>query len=380
MSEYQYYEFQAIDRPLTPAEMGELRSVSKRARITPTSFVNEYSWGDFRGDPDLWMERYFDAFLYVANWGTHLVKLRLPVRLLAPSSARAYLGSDSDSASVAANSQHVVLSFLSNDEHGGWEDGEGQLSSLIAVRADLARGDRRSLYLGWLLRAQEGELDDDEVEPPLPAGLAQISASLDSLVDFLRIDRDLLHVAALASPPLPDLTVNRAQARAWVAGLPLEQKDELITRLLVDADHACVAEFLQRFLTERRIGESAAVVSTRTVAELLAAAEVYAERRKQLAAQRRAEEQARREQEEAAARDKHLAALAGQEARLWSEVESLVAMSKATAYEQAVRLLIDLRDIDARAPGGDFGQRLAALRHKSSRRSSLIIRLNDAGL
>lgn len=67
MSEYQYYEFQAIDRRLSTGEMAKLRSFSTRARITPTSFVNEYQWGDFKGDKDAWMERYFDAFLYFAN-------------------------------------------------------------------------------------------------------------------------------------------------------------------------------------------------------------------------------------------------------------------------------------------------------------------------
>lgn len=44
MSEYQYYEFQAIDRRLTTEEMARLRSFSTRARITPTSFVNDYGW------------------------------------------------------------------------------------------------------------------------------------------------------------------------------------------------------------------------------------------------------------------------------------------------------------------------------------------------
>lgn len=42
MSEYQYYEFQGIDRPLTEKQMAELRAISTRARIMPTSFVNEY--------------------------------------------------------------------------------------------------------------------------------------------------------------------------------------------------------------------------------------------------------------------------------------------------------------------------------------------------
>src|SRR5437762_69812 len=48
MSEYQLYEFRAIDRPLTSKEMQELRALSSRAEITPTSFTNEYSYGDFR--------------------------------------------------------------------------------------------------------------------------------------------------------------------------------------------------------------------------------------------------------------------------------------------------------------------------------------------
>src|SRR5208283_3483907 len=82
MSEYQYYEFQAIDRPLTADEMATLRHYSTRARITSTSFVNEYNWGDFKGDTDAWMAKFFDAFLYLANWGNRIFKLRLPSRLL----------------------------------------------------------------------------------------------------------------------------------------------------------------------------------------------------------------------------------------------------------------------------------------------------------
>jgi hypothetical protein len=52
MSEYQYYEFLAIDRPLTAEETQALRTLSTRAQITPVSFINEYNWGDFKGDPD----------------------------------------------------------------------------------------------------------------------------------------------------------------------------------------------------------------------------------------------------------------------------------------------------------------------------------------
>jgi len=44
MSEYQYYEFLALDRPLTEKQRAELRSISTRAEITATRFVNEYQW------------------------------------------------------------------------------------------------------------------------------------------------------------------------------------------------------------------------------------------------------------------------------------------------------------------------------------------------
>ena len=47
MSEYQYYEFQAIDRPLDEADRRALRAISTRARITATSFTNTYEWGDY---------------------------------------------------------------------------------------------------------------------------------------------------------------------------------------------------------------------------------------------------------------------------------------------------------------------------------------------
>ena len=98
MSEYQYYEFLAIDRPLDDEEQAEVRSLSTRARITATSFVNEYHWGDFKGDPNRLMERYYDAHLYVANWGTHRVMFRLPCELLDPEVVENYCAADQASA------------------------------------------------------------------------------------------------------------------------------------------------------------------------------------------------------------------------------------------------------------------------------------------
>ena len=147
MSEYQYYEFQAVDRPLTEREMQELRYYSSRATITSTRFVNEYHWGSFKGNPSAWMEKYFDAFLYLANWGTHELMLRLPRRALDLATAQRYL--KGEAASARAKGESVILEFRSEDEKGGgWvedDEGSGWMSSAIAVRAELASGDLRDL-------------------------------------------------------------------------------------------------------------------------------------------------------------------------------------------------------------------------------------------
>ncbi|MGD9857462.1 MAG: hypothetical protein AB7U20_21175 [Planctomycetaceae bacterium] len=50
MSEYQYVEFRAVDRPLTDAELDFANQQSTRAEVSRWSLRNEYHYGSFRGD------------------------------------------------------------------------------------------------------------------------------------------------------------------------------------------------------------------------------------------------------------------------------------------------------------------------------------------
>ena len=104
MSEYQYFEFLAIDRSLQPSETASLRSLSTRAEITSTRFQNTYNFGDFKGSPDQMMDKYFDAHVYVANWGTRRLKLRFPREVVDRDVLVRYAVDD-------------VFSFRSTDEH-----------------------------------------------------------------------------------------------------------------------------------------------------------------------------------------------------------------------------------------------------------------------
>jgi hypothetical protein len=375
MSEYQYYEFQALDRRLTAAEMAELRSFSTRARITPTSFVNEYQWGDFRGDEEAWMGKYFDAFLYFANWGTRVFRLRLPSRLLDLKTAERYCASDS--ASVRIHEGNTILTFHSDEEESEWPEEEDALSALIPIRTQLAQGDLRALYIGWLRCAQTGELEDEETEPPVPPGLGELDGSLERLVDFLRLDTDLLEVAAAASPPLRVQTLTRQAIRKWIAAQPPAEKDRYLERFI--AEEPAVAAELQRLIG----GRNSAVTSReeRSVSALLRTAQELGDERRRAKAARAEAERERREAERAAARAKYLGELAGREPAVWTEIANLIVTKQPASYDRAVGLLLDLRDAAA-AHGGDssFLARLQALRREHERKPSLLARMERAGL
>ncbi|GGM14961.1 hypothetical protein ACFFX1_04165 [Dactylosporangium sucinum] len=378
MSEYQYYEFVAIDRQLTAAEQGELRAVSTRGRISASSFVNDYQWGDLKADPRQWMERYFDAHLYLANWGTRRIALRLPVQLLDPDLAATYCVGHS--ASSWATDEHVILDLYSRDEDGDeeWWDDEAALASIVPVRAELAAGDNRLLYLAWLLCVQDRELDEDELEPAVPPGLAELSGPLRSLADFLRLDQDLLDTAARASAPLTTKAPSAAALTKWVRRLPEADKDQAIVRLLRGDGTHLRAELLRRYG-----GGTApeAVRGGRTVGELLAGAETRWADRQRLAEERKAAEQARREAAAAAAREQRLDALAADPERAWRQVAELIATKKPKEYDAAVALLVDLEALGERdGQRKAFRGRIHQLRQEHARKPSLLDRLERAGL
>ncbi len=378
MSEYQYYEFLAIDSSLSEREMKELRAISTRAEITPTSFINEYHWGDFKGDEYNFLRRYFDAFVYVANWGTHRFMLRLPKVLIDAREVRRYCGPHNFSARAAGDS--LVLDFTSDtEEYEDWEEAGGLMASLAPMRAELLRGDQRGLYLGWLLRAQEEELDESEVEPPVPDGLNALSASLARLADFLRIDQDLLAIAAERSSAESNANAGLAE---WIAALPVREKDRLLLDVIRGQDAHIGAQLLVRFRSSRKGKEEAqSERQRRTVGELLDAAAHHRAAREREEARRAAAARARKEAEQARARAEYLDQLATREDAVWNEVERLVAARLPKAYDEAVALLVDLRDVAERANAStQFRSRLATLTGRYSNRPGLLKRLKSVGL
>jgi hypothetical protein len=385
MSEYQYYEFRAVDLPLTDGEIAELRALSTRASITATSFKNEYSYGNFRGDPMVLMQKYFDAFVYVANWGTRRFMLRLPATLLPPETANRYAIEPAVQVHISGDS--VILEFALDEEEPEWVEGEGWLDSLLPLRDEIARGDLRALYIGWLSAHWMGDIEcfeeeeDEEREPPVPPRLKKLSVPLRKLVDFLQVDPDLLAVAALGSESEEEKPESIHEREVWLQRLPDAYKNTLLLQVMQGEEMAVRAKLLQRFRQDTAPPQALAEEGGRTMGELLAAAEEYREKRERREKEQAARERERRTREEAAAREKYLDDLAGREEATWKRIESLLEVRRGPEYEQAARLVVDLRDVAQRqGTMPDFVARLSELRTRHASKPAFMRRLDAAKL
>jgi len=368
MSEYQYYEFRAVDRSLTSREMASLRAISSRADITSTSFVNTYNYSDLRGDPEEILGKYFDAFVYVANWGTHEFSLRLPKQAFERRDYAPFCKGGGVSARLKG--EHLLLRFRVEELEADWEEGEGWMDSLLPLRADLVRGDLRALYLGWLSAAGRDEDDDDQPEPPVPPGLGDLSEPLKSLVEFLEIDPDLLESAAEVSVELQIAAPSKEILAQWIAGLPECEKDALLLQVAGGENPHVGTELLRRFQSNLPAPPTIEPMALRTTGQLLAAAEA------------RAQEKARRkERRKAAERAKQLDALEKREEAAWADLDDWVSTKRQRDYDRAVLLLLDLRDVAARA-GRDAGfqHRLRTILERHSTKSSFLRRVKAANV
>jgi hypothetical protein len=378
VSEYQYYDFKAVDRALTKTEMAALRSISTRAVITSTSFTNHYEWGDLKADPLKLLAEYFDAFVYVANWGTREFYLRLPQGLVDSKQLKAMFPGKSVTAQHSG--KFAILAFESEVELDDEDDGTGWMGSLISLRSDLLRGDLRCLYLGWLLCVQNEEISGDAAEPPVPAGLRELSASLDSLIEFLGIDEDLIEVAATVSDPLK-AGPSRNELATWIRGLPERDKNDLLVTAALDSGERWRNELLRRFQHQHTVAPVHSAMQRRTAGDLLTEARARADERARQLNAKRAADAVRQKAKEEADRALFLDHLAKRENAVWKQVEAYIQKRQPKDYDRAVVLLVDLHDLAVRQ-GDETGFQLTMeeLRKAHSAKETLLRRLTKAKL
>jgi len=149
LSEYQYHEWQTVDRLLTSEEQAAVNDLSSHIEVSSSRATVIYHWSSFRHDPKRVLLAYFDAYFYLANWGSLRLMFRFPNGLLDAADIEPYCVDECITLETIGEYQVLDLDFNPGDGDG-WMEAEADLSHFIGLRADLLEGDYRLLYLAWL--------------------------------------------------------------------------------------------------------------------------------------------------------------------------------------------------------------------------------------
>jgi hypothetical protein len=372
MSEYQYYEFAAIDAPISDEGLRYARGCSSRAEVSRVRWQNTYHFGDFHGSVDTLL-KYYDAHFYIANWGTVRLGLAFPKGVITPGVLQPYLRGGEryeETLTVKEIGNRCIVWWERNEEGGWWETGgEGLIDQIIGVREELMRGDYRALFLGWLADFNPEEWQDAEdgavLMPPIPAGLNQLSPALAKLIEHFPVDPDALAVAARLSQAS---TPERVPMAAVLERLSASEMRAFLARVAEGGGAGVMAE-LNRLTYPRVQIPLGQAISCLDFAEK--AIETRETRLKKAAAAAAA-----KRQQEAELRKQHLASVMQRADRIWSGLDPLMDQKIASAYDQAAAQLQELRDAYAQAGGiSGFQQKLAGFRHRYSNRPAMLRRI-----
>ncbi len=341
MSEYQRYEFMTIDRPLTGEQLDAVNNLSSHIEASSTHAIVEYHWGDFKHNPIDVLHKFFDGFLYWANWGSPELAFRFPHGTLPVDLIDGY--DLDDFVMFTRHPDYDILDIHFGEMEGPDEWMEYELGSLIPIRDELMDGDLRALYIVWLagqlmIEGYDEEEDEDEEEdweisvPPVPPGLGTQTAAQQALAELLQVPQELLVAAARHSKAAAPSTGD--DIAAWVKLLPPDHQNDYLVRLA--HNEPGLSRLLVRELRELSQDKTRATPSTGehvTYATLLTESKTI---KSQL-------EREKREQEQMA-RQRHLQEIHDRQEDYWRQVDQAVGRGTGSGYDEALQLLIELRE------------------------------------
>lgn len=337
MSEYQRYEFMTIDRPLTREQLDAVDDLSSHIEASSTHALIEYNWGNFKHDPIAVLHKFFDGFLYWANWGTPRLAFRFPRGFLPVDFIDGYDLDDFVTFTQYSDYDILDIHFGEMEAPDEWIDYE--LGSLIPIRDELMEGDLRALYIVWLagqyMREGYDEVEEEDYEisvPPVPPAFGTLTAAQGALAELLQVPEELLVATARHSKAAVSSTGD--DIAAWVKLLPQDRQNDYLVRLA--HNEPGLSRLLIRELRELNQDKTTAMPPTGehvTYATLLAESKAV---KAQL-------EREKREQERLA-RQRQLQEIHDHQDDYWHQVDQAVMRTSGSGYDEAVQLLVELRD------------------------------------
>ena len=367
MSEYQRYEFMTSDRPLTRAQLDAVDALSSHIEASSTHALIEYHWGDFKHDPIKVLREFFDGFLYWANWGSPELAFRFPRGILPADLIDGY--DLEDFVAFTRHSDYDILDIHFGEMEAPDEWTEYELGSLMPIRDELMEGDLRPLYIVWLaaqsMLGSYDEEEDYEISVPLvPPGFGKLTAAQQALAELLRVPQELLDAAARHSKAATSKTAD--DIATWVKLLPADRQYDYLVRLA--HNEPGLSRLLVRELRELNQDKTTAAPPTGervTYATLLAESKGI---KTQL-------EREKREQERLA-RERHLQDIHNYQDTYWRQVDQAVMRGSGTGYDEALQVLIELREVaDYFKESQQFQDRFQAWVQPHLRRPAFVKRL-----
>lgn len=366
MSEYQRYEFMTIDRPLTREQLDAVNNLSSHIEASATHAVVEYNWGSFKHNPITVLHKFFDGFLYWANWGSPRLALRFPHGAFPEDLIESY--DFYDYVEFTEHADYDILDIHFGELEGPDEWMNYELGSLIAIRDELMEGDVRALYITWLATGGEDEErdEDDIIIPPIPPGFAKLTAAQHALAELLQVPDELLVAAAqhssAATPSTPD------DFAAWIELLPANRRNDYLLRLA--HNEPGLSRMFVKELRELGRGKPQA---TPPSGERVSYATLDAE---SVAIKARLERE--RHEQEMQARQRHLQDIHNRQGDYWRQVEQAASRGTSSGYDEATRLLTELREAaDQFKESQQFQARFSTWVRSHLRRPALLKRLQE---
>jgi hypothetical protein len=369
MSEYQQYEFLAVDRPLTRVQLDAVNALSSHIEASSTHALVDYQWGNFKHDLIQVLSEFFDGFLYWANWGSPRLALRFPHGILPDDLIDGYDLDEVVTFTRQPDYDILDMHFASLEGPDEWIDYE--LGSLIGIRDELMDGDLRALYIVWLavqhIMGISGEPESSErCAPVVPPAFGKLTAAQQALADLFQIPQELLVVAARyskATAPSADDDV-----AAWVTSLSADRRDEYLIRLA--HNEPGLSRRLIRELRELNQDQASMQVSTGVCV-------AYATLLSESKALKASWQREKREQEQAA-HQRHLQDIHDHQTAYWHQVEQAVTRGSGAGYDDAIHLLIELRETANHFQASqEFQKRFSAWVLSHLRRPAFVRRLQD---
>lgn len=377
MSEYQYYEWQRLESPLTMDEQNAVEALSSHIEVSAMQASVSYNWSNFKYNSLTVLAKYFDAYLYFANWGSYDLAFSFPKGLIDADALEVYF--DEEHVNIREIEGKLVLKFEKRDDegYGGDYSEQNHLSTLSRLRDDIIQGDHRALYIAWLNAMvaaswwyEEDENDPEnfynDPEPPVPAGLNELSLPLRTFMDAFEVDPFLVAAAAERSPRLVPL--KKTAFDSAISKLSRQEANEFLLKIANGEAGAVVA--LQKKLRSFDKPSKSQQFKPRTIGELF----------------KRAEELEKNEKERLVAekRKKHIARmekLEKEEPKLWQDVERLLTGgAKAKLYDEATAILEKLHELaEFKGEGVRFQTQIRKYADQYSRRPALLARWERKG-